>query len=84
MRERIVYQNQDGGISIITPSLECGLSLEEIARKDVPAGVPYKIVDVDDIPIDRSYRKAWEINIDTPDGHGIGHEAWFAEQENKT
>jgi ribosomal protein S12 len=40
--------------------IECGLTIEEIAVKDVPAGVPYKIVDVSDIPEDRTFRDAWE------------------------
>ncbi len=31
-----------------------------IAAKDVPAGKPYKIVDVSDIPEDRTFRAAWE------------------------
>jgi hypothetical protein len=31
-----------------------------ISAKDVPAGKPYKIVDVTDIPEDRTFRSAWE------------------------
>jgi len=55
----IIYPNDTGGISILTPAPECGLSLEQIAAKDVPAGKPYKIVDAADIPADRSFRAAW-------------------------
>ena len=55
----IVYPNDNGGISILTPALECALSLQEIAAKDVPAGKPWKIVDVADIPADRTFRNAW-------------------------
>ena len=36
------------------------LTIEEIAAKDVPAGKPYQIVDVADIPSDRTFRNAWE------------------------
>jgi hypothetical protein len=57
--KRIVYQNDEGGISIIVPA-DCGLTIEEIAAKDVPTGKPYKIVDVADIPTDRTFRNAWE------------------------
>ena len=57
--KRIVYQNDEGGISIIVPA-DCGLTIEEIAAKDVPAGKPFKIVDVADIPTDRTFRDAWE------------------------
>ena len=32
----------------------------EAALKDVPEGKPYKIVDVADIPTDRTFRDAWE------------------------
>jgi hypothetical protein len=80
MNQRIIYPN-DSGISILIPTGE--LSIEEVARKDVPAGVPYKIVDVADIPEDRTFRNAWEADMSNPDGVGIGHEAWFAEQEAK-
>ena len=58
MNKRIVYQNDEGGISIIVPA-DCGLTIEEIAAKDVPAGKEYHIVDVTDIPTDRTFRDAW-------------------------
>lgn len=60
MTKRIIYPNDDGGVSIIVPAPECGLTIEEIAAKDVPVGKPYKIVDVADIPTDRTFRNAWE------------------------
>ena len=60
MNQRIIYPNDNGGVSIIVPASECGLTIEEIAFKDVPAGKPYKIVDVSDIPTDRTFRNAWE------------------------
>lgn len=60
MRERIIYKNTDGSISIIIPAPDCGLTIEQIAEKDVPDRRPYKIVDVADIPSDRTFRAAWE------------------------
>jgi hypothetical protein len=60
MNQRIIYQTDDGGVAIIVPSAECGLTIEQIAQKDVPAGKSYKIVDVSDIPTDRTFRNAWE------------------------
>jgi hypothetical protein len=74
--QAIIYNN-NGGVSIIHPTGE--LPIEEVARKDVPAGVPYQIVDASDIPTDREFRNAWEADI-IPDGYGIGVDAWFAEQ----
>lgn len=60
MNERIIYPTPEGGVAIIIPAPECGLSIEEIAAKDVPADVPYKIVNVSEIPSDRTFRDAWE------------------------
>jgi hypothetical protein len=59
MNKRIIYQNDEGGISIIVPAEECGLTIEEIAAKDVPQGKEYHIVDVSEIPTDRTFRDAW-------------------------
>lgn len=55
--KRIIYQNESGGVSIIIPTGE--LSIEEVAANDVPAGVPYEIVDASEIPSDRTFRGAW-------------------------
>ena len=60
MNQRIIYPNDNGGVVILIPAIECGLTIEEIAAKDVPQGKPYKIVDVADIPTDRTFRNAWE------------------------
>ena len=57
--KRIIFPNDEGGVSIVVPAPDCELSLEQIAGKDVPAGKPYQIVDVSEIPDDRSYRNAW-------------------------
>jgi len=59
MNSRIIYPNDDGGVSIIVPAPECGLTIEEIAAKDVPAGKPFEIIDVSEIPLDRTFRGAW-------------------------
>jgi hypothetical protein len=60
MNQRIIYPTDDGGVAIIVPAVECGLTIEEIAKKDVPKGKIFKIVDVADIPTDRTFRNAWE------------------------
>lgn len=60
MNQRIIYPTPEGGVAVIIPAPECGLSIEEIAAKDVPAGVPFKIVVAADIPEDRTFRAAWE------------------------
>jgi hypothetical protein len=62
MNQRIIYPNDDGGVSILIPTPEylAEHTIEELAAKDLPAGKPFKIVDVTDIPTDRTFRDAWE------------------------
>jgi hypothetical protein len=70
MDKRIIYKTTDGKVAIIIPC-DCGLTVEEIAAKDVPTGLAYKIVDVADIPADRSQRDAWAVDVaDLTDGVG--------------
>jgi len=55
MNQRIIYPTDDGGVAIIIPAVSVELSM-----KVVPQGNPFKIVDVADIPTDRTFRNAWE------------------------
>jgi hypothetical protein len=59
MDQRIIYPT-DNGVAVVIPAPECGLTIEQIADKDVPAGKPRRIVDVSDLPLDRTFRNAWE------------------------
>lgn len=58
--KRIIYPTPEGGIAIIVPAPGCGLTIEQIAAKDVPAGITYKIINAADVPADRTFRNAWE------------------------
>lgn len=78
MTKRIIYPTQDGGVAILIPSGE--LPIEQVARKDVPAGVQFKIIDTTEVPDDRTFRNAWEADMTSPSGVGIGAQAWFIEQ----
>jgi len=70
MDKRIIYKNTNGTIAIIIPA-NCGLTIEQIAKKDVPTGYKYKIVDVSEIPSDREFRNAWTIDdAELTDGVG--------------
>ena len=59
---RIIYKTDEGGVAVIIPAPEYleTHTIEELAAKDVPAGKPFQIVDVSDIPTDRTFRNAWE------------------------
>ena len=62
--KRIIYPTDDGGVAILIPAPEWlaqeGNTLEALAAKDVPVGKPWQIVDVADVPTDRTFRGAWE------------------------
>lgn len=62
MTQRIIYPNDDGGVSILIPTPEYleTHTIEDLAAKDVPEGKPFKIVATEDIPTDRTFRAAWE------------------------
>ena len=57
MNTRIIYQNDDGGVSVIVPA-DPVMTIEQIAAKDVPAGKVYKIIDASDLP-NRAIRDKW-------------------------
>jgi hypothetical protein len=64
MNQRVIYPTDDGGVAVVVPAPNSGLTIEQIAAKDVPAGKAYKIVDVADVPSDRTFRGAWEYSND--------------------
>lgn len=67
--QRIIYQNDEGGACVIIPAP--GYDVAQVAAKDVPTGKPYKIVDVSEIPTDRTQRNAWTVDeADLTDGVG--------------
>jgi len=64
MNQRVIYPTDDGGVAVVVPAPNSGLTIEQIAAKDVPAGKPYRIVDINDVPSDRTFRGAWEYSND--------------------
>lgn len=72
MEKRIIYQVPGQPVAVLIPC-ECGLTVEQIGKKDVPTGVPFWVVDAADIPSDRAFRDAWELDeaaMGVPDGYG--------------
>ena len=79
MEKRIIFKNPNGSVSVIIPFLGCGLTIEQIAAKDVPHGAPYKIVDASEIPSDRTDRALWDVDeADLTDGVGADYGAGSA------
>ncbi len=70
MNQVIIYTQDNGTASIIQPTEEAlaTMTIAQIAAKDVPAGVPFQIVDASTIPSDRTFRNAWkgDLTVDMP------------------
>ena len=76
MTNKIIYKTDDG-LAVIHPTTEAlaNYTIEQIAAKDVPAGLAYKIVDESDIPTDRTFRGAWTVDDAVlTDGTGAEHD----------
>ena len=58
---KIIYKNEEGGITVMHPANWSG-TMEELAQKNVPTGLKYKIIEDEIIPSDRSFRNAWEVD----------------------
>ncbi len=74
---RIIYKNKDNSVSIIIPSQEVldAVGLQAIAEKDVPQDLPYWLANDTDIPSDRTFRSAWEIDEGFGKPNGFGGES---------
>lgn len=71
--QRIIYKNLDNSVGVLIPTEEVlkFATVSQVAEKDVPKDLPYKIVSIDDIPSDREFRDAWIWdNTIVPDGFG--------------
>ena len=68
---RIIYKTPENTVAVITPSPRWEGTMEELAAKDVPTGLPYKIVEDSEVPSDRTFRNAWTVNeAELTDGVG--------------
>lgn len=60
-RKVIIYYNPEfDQLSLCWKSQKCSLTYEEVAKKDVPKGLKYKIVNESELPSDLSFIDAWE------------------------
>ena len=68
MSKVILFPQDNGNVAVMTPT--GALSVDETAKKDVPSGVPYLIVDVSQLPTDVP-QEAWEVDFSAPTGYGV-------------
>lgn len=71
----VVFQLDNQPVSIVRPTSynPFKLTIEEIGEQAVPAGVPFWIIDSSAFPADRSFRAAWELDVESmgaPSGYG--------------
>lgn len=82
MTQRIIYKTTEGGVAVIIPAPEAlaAYGISAIALKDVPAGLPFKIIDAADIPTDRTQRNLWTVDeVDLTDGIGADYDTFQEE-----
>lgn len=60
MNKAIIYPHKENEVAICVQAPTNKLSLEEFVKIMVPANTPWKIIDVSEIPSDRTFRNAWE------------------------
>ena len=77
---KIIYLQDNGVVAVVSPIIgainpdtEKQWTIEEIAKKHIPTGKKYKIVEDSEISSDRSFRMAWTVDeSDLTDGIGEG------------
>ena len=62
---KIITKNNDGTVSVTFASPHWEGTMEELAKKVVPTGLTYKIVEDSVIPTDKIFRDAWEYSDGT-------------------
>mgnify|MGYP001192148639 FL=1 len=59
MSDVIIWKQDNGVLAITHPALNCGLTIDEIAKKDLPTGKKYKIISSTELPNWDEFRDAW-------------------------
>lgn len=78
----VIFPTDEGNVGILYPS-DCGLSLDDIAKKDIPPGKPYRFISDEDTPKDHLFFNAFEADFSNPDGYGLGYDAWMEYKANQ-
>lgn len=77
MANVIIYRTDNNKVGVCYPNLsfmeETGVTIQELAKKDIPFGSPYFIVDETVVPDDLAFSDAWEVDFTNPDGTGLDY-----------
>lgn len=64
--QSIIYKNGDNSVCILAYVEGCGLTIEQVAQKDVPEGVQYSIVDASTINLVTGYNNKLYLSGEEP------------------
>jgi hypothetical protein len=80
MNKVVIFRQSNNKVAILSPVLNSGLTIEEIASKDVPSGSDYQIMNTSELPSDSTFFNAWEysmpISINVTEAHEIQKNKW--------
>jgi hypothetical protein len=78
MAKHVIFHNTNGTVTILYATPSCKLNLSQLAERN-RRGRAWDIIDTGNIPVDRTFRNAWEsapgnIRVDLPKAKNIAHD----------
>lgn len=70
MMKVVIFQKKTGGVGLMSFNPKYVPDIKVGAKKYVPLGQPFKIVEDTDLPADQTFFDAWEADFSKPDGIG--------------
>tara|TARA_B100000085_G_scaffold13080_1_gene11275 strand:+ start:104 stop:376 length:273 start_codon:yes stop_codon:yes gene_type:complete len=60
----IIYKQDNGSVAVVYPNQTVvdKYGIDALAKKDVPTGKAYKIVDISSLPTDLTFFEAWTVD----------------------
>tara|TARA_R110000751_G_scaffold68966_2_gene140250 strand:- start:3550 stop:3768 length:219 start_codon:yes stop_codon:yes gene_type:complete len=71
MSDIIIWKQDNGVLAITHPATNCGLTIDQVAKKDLPTGRSYKIISSKELPEWDEFRDAWTCDDEYLDS-GVG------------
>jgi hypothetical protein len=76
INKAVIYQKEEGGVGVLRTAVDEELPVHEIAKKDVPFGMHYIIVNASELP-EQKYINSIEVDFaQESDGRGLGVEVY--------
>tara|TARA_R100001594_G_scaffold142967_1_gene190456 strand:+ start:986 stop:1216 length:231 start_codon:yes stop_codon:yes gene_type:complete len=68
---KVIIYKKESQLIVVHPAIPSD-DVDELAKKDVPSGVNYKIIDIKELPDNRDFRGAWEYDFAKNGYDGVG------------